>query len=239
MALFLLIGIKFIDIVKNHGMIIGLILLALTVILMFFGIAKKVFNSFGITYWLAFIMVGVLIGCAFIPSFKLFGASVNVAGFIAPVVFGIIFFVLARRSHEVWRAAVTAVSVTALYVSVILLVQPISDNVVTAITAGFLCGAVAYLVAKTRVAALAGVFVGVPLGDVIASAVNVYVSGSAMSFGSAASFDAAVLAGVFAIILYEAIAAIKRTMNARARRAVEAETAQEFDPDEYKRYFDE
>ena len=220
-------------------MIIGLVLLALTVILLFFGIAKKVFNSFGITYWLAFIMVGVLIGCAFIPSFGIFNVSVNVAGFIAPLVFGIIFLVLARRSHEVWRSVVTLSVVAALYVSVILLVAPISDDVVTAITAGFLCGAVSYLVAKTRLASLAGVFIGVPLGDVIASAVNMYVSASPMSLGSAASFDAAVLAGVFAVVLYEAIAAIKRTMNARSRRVAEAEAAQEFDPDEYKRYFDE
>ncbi len=220
-------------------MIIGLVLLALAALLLFFGLAKKVFQVYGIAYWLAFIMVGVLIGCAFIPSFNIGSVTVNVAGFIAPVVFGVIFFVLATRSHEAWRAAIAMLSVAALYVSVRLLVEPVSDDVVTAITSGFLCGAVAYLVAKTRTASLAGVFTGVPLGDMIASAVGVYVSQSPMNFGSAATFDAAVLAGVFAVVLYETVAAIKRTMNARARKSMEAETAREFDPDEYKRYFDE
>ncbi len=52
--------------------------------------------------------------------------------------------------------------------------------------------------------------------------------------------DAVILAAVFSVVLYETVAAIKRTMNARARRSLaEAEASEEFDPNEYKRYFDE
>ena len=42
-------------------MIIGLILLGSVAVLLFFGIAERVFKSFGVAYWLAFVMVGVLI----------------------------------------------------------------------------------------------------------------------------------------------------------------------------------
>ena len=67
-----------------------------------------------------------------------------------------------------------------------------------------------------------------------------FVSETPIALGSAAVFDAVILAAVFSVVLYETVAAIKRTMNARARRSLaEAEASEEFDPNEYKRYFDE
>ncbi len=222
---------------KNRVMIIGLVLLGLVAVLLFFGVAERIFKSFGVKYWLAFVMVGALIGCAFIPSFAIGKVTFNVAGFIAPVVFAIIFFVLARRTHEVWRALIALSAVTALFVGIWLLIEPITSDTVSVLIVGFLCGAIAFLVAKTKLAALAAVFGGIPTGEIISAAVNVYVSDAPMRFGNAAAFDAVILAAVFAVALYEAVAAIKRAMNARA--AVTAETAEEFDPDEYKRYFDE
>ena len=88
--------------------------------------------------------------------------------------------------------------------------------------------------------ALSAVFLGMPLGEIASSAVNLYVYGTPMRFGTAATFDAVILAAVFSVVLFEAISAIKRTMNTRARNAAaEAETAEEFDADEYKKYFDE
>lgn len=218
-------------------MIIGLVLLGLVAVLLFFGVAERVFKSFGVTYWLAFVMVGVLIGCAFIPSFEIFGAKFNVAGFIAPIVFAVIFFVLCVRSREIGRTAVTLIAVVALAVAVRLLIDPIVTDIVTVIIVGFLCGAVGFLVGKTKLASLAAVFAGIPIAEVVSALVGKYVSGEPLVFGSAAMFDATILAAVFSVALFEAVGAIKRTMN--ARRRVNAETAREFDPDEYKKYFDE
>ena len=50
-------------------MVIGLVLLGLTALMLFLGVAKKVFQNFGVPYLAAFVLVGALIGCAFIPSF--------------------------------------------------------------------------------------------------------------------------------------------------------------------------
>ncbi len=208
--------------------------------MLFCGVAKKVFRNFGVPYLAAFILVGALIGCAFIPSFRLGSAVINVAGFIAPTVFAVVLFFLAFKRREAWRALVSLTAVAAVYISVRLLIEPITSTIVTVLVAGFLCGAVAYLTAKTELAALAGVFAALPIGDVVSGAVGLFVSGTPMAVGSAAVFDAVILAAVFAVVLYEAVAAIKRTMNARARKSLaEAEAGEEFDPDEYKRYFDE
>ena len=43
-------------------MIIGLVLCGLVAVLLFVGVAERVFKSFGVAYWLAFVMVGLLIG---------------------------------------------------------------------------------------------------------------------------------------------------------------------------------
>lgn len=219
-------------------MIIGLVLCGLVAVLLFFGVAERVFKSFGIAYWLAFVLVAVLIGSAFIPSFKIGAVSFNVAGFVAPLVFAVIFIVLCVRTREITHALVAFTAVAALFVAVWLLIEPITNDTVTVIIAGFLCGATAFLVAKTKLAALAAVFLGMPVGEIVSSTVGVFVYGAPMRFGSPAMFDAIILAAVFAVVLFEAIAAIKRTMNARARK-LSAEAAEEFDPDEYKKYFDE
>lgn len=222
-------------------MIIGLVLLGLVAVLLFFGIAERVFKSFGVACWLAFVIVGVLIGCAFIPTLTIGNVSFNVAGFFAPVLFATVFLLLALRMRELNRALVSASVIAALFISVWLLISPITSDTITVIIIGFLCGAVSYLVGKTKLSALFGIFFGMPIGEVISSAVSMYVYGTGMCFGTAATFDAIILAAVIAVVLFESIAAIKRTINMRAGRhaIVNAENAEEFDPDEYKKYFGE
>ncbi len=234
--------------VDNYGMIIGLVLLAIVALLLLFGVAGRVFKSFGVSYPFAYLMVGALIGCAFIPSFKLGSAIFYVGGFVVPVVFAAVFFVLAARYREAWRALVTSFATAALYIAVRLLIEPITSELVTSITLGFLCGAGAYLLGKTKVSALTSVFCGFALGEVISSAVRVY-AGEVMRLGARSVFDALIIAAVFSVLLYELVAAIKRaTVRRHGRTACEnAEASEEFDPerdcdcdsDEYKKYFDE
>ena len=222
-------------------MIIGLVLLGLTAVLLFFGIAERVFKSFGVAGWLAFVMVGVLIGCAFIPTFTVGVVEFNVAGFFAPLLFAAVFFALAFRMREVRRAVVVTAVTAALFIPSVLLIAPITSNTVCVIIIGFLCGAVDYFVGKTKIAALCGIFLGMPIGDVISSAVGMYVYGTPLRFGAPATFDAVILAAVTAVVIFESVSAIKRTMNHRtkSRAAVDVELAEDnVDRDEYKKYFD-
>lgn len=223
-------------------MIIGLVLLGLVAVLLFFGIAERVFKSFGVAYWLAFVMIGLLIGSAFVPTFAIGNVTFNVAGFIAPVVFAVVFYVLAARTHEAAHAVVASSVTVALAVSVNLVISPLVSDTVNVIIVGFLCGAVAFLVAKTKLAALAGVFSGIPIAELISSAVDMYVYDMPLRFGSAAAFDAVILSAVFSVVLFEAVSAIKRTVNIKQKRKAAArlsEQSDDFDPDEYKKYFDE
>lgn len=217
-------------------MIIGLVLCALVAALLFFGIAEKVFKSFGVPYWLAFIIVGVLIGCAFIPAFEFDYVVINVAGFFAPLTFAVVFFAIAVRVREGVRGATVAAVVGALFVSIRLIISPLASDGVTVTVLGLLCGAVAYLTAKSKIAAMSGIFSSIPLAETASSAVALYAYGTPVSIGSPLAFDAVILSAVIAIVLFEGIAAIKKV---RVKRRGEAETAEEFDPNEYKKYFDE
>lgn len=222
-------------------MVIGLILLGITAALLFSGLAERVFRTYGATYWLAFITVAALIGSAFIPTFNIGVVTVSVAGFIAPLVFAIIFFVFAARTHEASRAFAAMFVVIALSLGVWLLVRPITNGLatVTVIILGFLNGAAAYLTAKTKLAALAAVFAGMPIAEVIAALIGAYALADPIGFGTGTAFDAIVLAAVFSVVLYEAVSKIKRTSRKTARQRAEAESASDFDPQEYKKYFDE
>lgn len=219
-------------------MIVGLILLGLVAALMFFGVCGRVFKNCGMPYPFAFGVVGLLIGGAFIPAIVAGEATIGSAGFIIPLVTAAVFIYLASRRRELWRAVVTAVTVTAVYTSAELLLDLIAPSSVTVTVQGLLCGFVAYLVGKTELAALNGVFLGVPLGQIATGVTGVFAYGEPMSLGGGAAYDVLVISAVFAVVLYEIVYTVKHRVYVRKRRAA-AEAAEELDPDEYKKYFDE
>lgn len=218
-------------------MIIGLVLLGCVVVLLFFGIAQRVFKSFGVAYWLAFIIVGALVASAFVPSFAIGEVTVSVSGFVVPIAIAVTLFIISGKTREAGHSAVAASAVLAVYVAIELLLAPVVGMTVIAVVEGVLCGAIAYIVGKTKTAAVSGVFAGIPLGAVTAAVVEKISYGEPMHLGHYGVFDAVVLAAVFSIVLFEATDAVKRSIN--AKRSVAAEVAEEFDPDEYKKYFDE
>lgn len=222
-------------------MMIGIVLLGAVAALLFFGVAERVFKSFGVAYWQALVILGAMLGSAFIPTFTVGAVVFNIAGFFAPLVFAAGFFALAKRASEIRRALVAASVVTAMSVAVWLLVLPSGNTVVAVISVGLLCGAVGYIVGKSKIAALCAILLGMPIGEVVASAVGMYTFGAPLAFGTPSAFDATVLASVFSVALFESISAIKKALNgkAKAKPLGSAEFAQEFDPEEYKKYFDE
>lgn len=218
-------------------MIVGLVLLGCVTVLLIFGIAQRVFTSFGVAYWLAFVLVGVLIASAFIPAFTVNGARISASGFLAPLAVGFVFLFLSLKTRETGHAVVAASAVLAVFLAIDLLLYPIVADGYVAVIEGVLCGGIAFLVGKTKLASLFGVFFGVPLGVLSAEVVKIVSVGSQMRLGSAHVFDCVIIAAVLAVVISETVTAVKRHNN--AKRKVIAEVAEEFDPDEYKKYFDE
>jgi hypothetical protein len=239
-------------------MTIGLVLLAITALLIFFGLGERFLRKIGISNWLAFILTAALVLGVVLPDIRIGSAfSINLGGFLVPVVLVAIFCSLTGFNKDLVRSLLATVAVAGVAVATRMLIMPTSfATVLTAsVIVGFVGGAVAYLIGMTRLSTLTAAVAGIVLGDIIVNILYRYVlkTGSVVALGSGGVFDSVVLAAVFGVIIAEAIAAVKRTVNRGrvVRGSLNAEASEDTnlsgneldapngDEEEYSQYFDD
>lgn len=198
-------------------MTIGLALLGVVAVLIFFGVAERFFRKIGISNWLAFILVFALVVGAVVPSIKIGGGfSMNISGFLIPVALVVLFSVIIGVNSDLMRAFISMIGVAGVAVATRMLIMPTSfAYVVTAsVIVGFVGGSVAYLIGMTRLVTLLSAVGGIVLGDIIVNFINRFIlTGSTFALGSSGVFDSIIIAAVTGAALVEAITALKRTMN--------------------------
>lgn len=202
-------------------MTIGLILLALVSVLIFFGATEKFFRKLGMPNWLAFLLVLALIVGAIIPSIRIGGFSVNVGGFLIPLVIMIILDLLMGASPELFRTLIATLSIAAVALAVRILIKPTNGAMIitASLIVGFLGGAIAYLIGGTRLSTLSSVMGGIVLGDILTN--TLYVLGSdnlSFALGSRGVFDSIIIAAVFGVALYEIVTIARRSMGNKKLR---------------------
>jgi len=196
-------------------MTIGLIILALASVLIFFGATERFFRRLGIPNWLAFLLVLALIIGAVIPSVTIGRFSMSVGGFLVPIVIMIVLDVIMGISPELLKTAVATLAAAAVALSVRILLRPINGGMIigSSLIVGFIGGAVAYLIGGTRLSTLSAVMGGIILGDILTNLVYVFGIGNmSFSLGSRGVFDSIIIAAVFGIALYELVAIAKRSV---------------------------
>lgn len=196
-------------------MIIGLIILGILAVLVFFGATERFFRKMGIANWLAFILVLALVAGAVVPEIGIGGAfTMNIGGFIVPVVLTVALAVLIGWNQELFRCGVATLAVASAAIAARMLIMPVSAGltVTASVIVGFVGGAVAYIIARTRLATIAASLGGIVLGDIVTSLVYRYfVDGSAVALGTRGVFDSLVIAAVFAILLVEVVGTIRKS----------------------------
>lgn len=211
-------------------MTIGLILLAVAAIFMFFGGAERFFSKIGLPGWAAFLMVLALVAGAVIPQIRFSNAfSINLGGFLIPLaVMAVFFFLCAGKDNKI-KALLSIVAVTAVCVAVRMLI-PMSSvglTVTVSVVIGFVGAAVSCIISQSRLPALIGVLGGIVTGDVIALLIDRFlINGSFVALGSSGVFDAIIIGVVIALIIAEALAAIKKHSVSR-RKITQAEAAED------------
>lgn len=215
-------------------MTIGLILLAILAILIFFGLAERFFRQLGINNWLAFLFVLALVIGAIVPNItigKVF--SLNVGGFLVPLVIMTVLMLIMKSGSEILRGILGIISVASVAVATRMLIEPTIGALILAssLIIGFVGGMVAFLVGQSRLAALASAMGGIVLGDIIINFLYTFVIGGYnFSLGSLGVFDSIIIASIFSILLYEAVNAIKSTTDRRRiKRALVTEAAKDED----------
>ena len=205
-------------------MTIGLILLALSAIFLFFGGSEKFFSKLGIPSKAAFLIVLALVLGTIIPQLNFGNAlSLNLGGFLIPLAVMTALLFRCDDAGERMKALLSIAAVAAVCVAVRMLVPSLSAGlaVTISVVTGFVGAAVSCIVTGSRVPALVGALGGVVLGDVVTSLVyRFFIDGSQVSLGTAGAFDAVVIGVVFTVIISETLSAIGK--HSRSNAAVSA-----------------
>ncbi|MEW6621600.1 MAG: DUF1614 domain-containing protein [Bacillota bacterium] len=194
---------------------IGMIVLLIVAVLIYFGLAHRVLDRMRLTDKAALIIIGALIVGSFIDipvPFANVDGSMNVGGFFVPI--GVAIYVLSKSGtrKEVLRT-VFAIAATAgavyLVNSVLMGGDPWQvgrDFVDPLYVYPIVAGGIAYLVGRSR----RGAFIAATIGVLVLDFINLGylltrgVRGT-VAIGGGGVFDVIVLSGIFAVLLAEVV----------------------------------
>lgn len=195
-------------------MTIGLILLSVISVFLFFAGTEKFFSRIGLSSRVAFFIVLALVIGAVIPEIR-FGNILNIqlGGFLIPLAVMSVLFFRCEGKEEILKTLLSVTAVAAVCVAVRMLIPMKSTALVVTVSVvtGFVGAAVACIVTQSRIPALASVMGGVVLGDVITSLVfKFFIDGSTVSLGTAGVFDSVVIGTVLTLVMMWVLTVMKK-----------------------------
>lgn len=197
-----------------HAMSLGLVLLLAMAAVIYFGLAHRILDRMRLTDMQALIFIGLMIAGSFvtipIPSGRI-GLSMNVGGFLVPLVLAVYLLFKAGTTWERVRALLAAVG-TAAVMWAIALVTDFGPEAGRAIFIdsiwlySLVGGVIAYLLGRSRRAAFVAGTLGVVFADLV-HLVRVWARNvpGVVALGGAGVFDTTVLAGLIAVTLAELV----------------------------------
>jgi len=198
-----------------YGFPVGMIVLIVVTILIYFGLAHRILDRMRLTDKAALlILLGIIVGSFVnIPlSRGQVSVSVNVGGAILPIIIAIYLLTRAGTTKEWVRAIVATIATT--IVSYLFTVnfmtedpwQGRTDFIDPLFVYPLIAGLVAYLVGRSRRSAFIAATLGV-LGMDILDYVRLISSNTrgAVNIGGAGAFDSIIISGIVAVLLAEII----------------------------------
>jgi len=199
---------------RKKSMSIGLIILGVVSVLIFFGVLERFFSILGLKAWLAFVLVIALVVGSIVPNINIFNAvTVNIGAFVVPLVIMIIILAAIKNKSDIFKGVISIFAVASVAIAARMLIEPLNTSLILAssLIIGFVGGAVAFLAAQNRLPSLVAAFGGIALGDIVVGLLHRFMGGiSPLALGGYGVFDSIIIAAVFSLILNEAITAIKR-----------------------------
>ena len=212
-------------------MTVGIVILGIVAVLLFFGAAERYFVRLGMTSWLTFLVVLALIIGAVMPEVRTERFVMTVGGFVVPAVVFVLVFVLAAKNGSALRTLLAAVAAGALCAGFRLLTGITTTGGLTAffLLTGIIGGAVAFAFAGSRLGSAAAVFGGCIAGDIVSMAVLRAYGAPVFTLGGYGIFNAMIVGCASALILAEAVYAARRSIEDRriAAERLSAEAAED------------
>lgn len=207
---------------------IGMILLAVLAVLIFFGLTDRYFAKMGVANWVAFLIVLAFAVAAVFPPLTLGTVSLSYAGFFLPVMLGAVAMFAIGANAGLLRAIVGALSVAGVTLAARVAFPPVSYTAAIAsiLIVGFAGGIVSYIIGQHRLAALASTLGGIVLGDFISAMLFRFAIGNTVMFelGLNGIFDSLVLSAIVGSVTLEVANVIIRAVerNSAATRSAPA-----------------
>lgn len=193
-------------------MSIGMVLLTIAAILVFFGVAQRVLDRMYLTDRNALLLIALMFFGTLIPSISIGNVRISIGGAVIPVGICIYLLVRASTNRERIRAIVGAIITGAAVYALSTWVLPDEPEQLPfdpMYLNGVLAGLIAYALGRSRRAAFICGVLGVMLADIAVSVIN-RVNGieQTLYLGGAGAFDAMVISGLLAVVLAELIGEI-------------------------------
>lgn len=220
---------------------IGMIILAVLAVLIFFGLADKYFVKMNVAGWVAFLILLAFAVAAVFPPLVLGNVSISYAGFVLPIMLGVVTLFAIGWNSALLRTVVSALAVSGIVLAARVAFAPISYNaaIPSVLIVGFAAGIVSYIIGQSRLSSFSSVLCGIVLGDFITAMIFRFVFGSGYYFalGQYGIFDSIVLASVVGAVTLEIasliIKAVERNTvisnTSASRVAVNIEAAEDND----------
>ena len=206
-------------------MSIGMVVLTVVAVLIFFGVLQRVLDRMHLTDRMALLLVAAMFVGTLLPNVELGMVSVNIGGAVIPLGVCVYLFVKADESKERLRAVIGAVVTGGVVyaLSALLPDEPEAMFMDPNLLYGLVGGAVAWLLGRSRRGAFICGVVGVILADVATAVVN-WSQGihQQLVVGGAGIADSVVISGVLAVLLAELVGEVVERMTRRRKEGSKA-----------------
>ena len=186
---------------------VGVILLLLIAILIYFGLLQRVLDRMRMTDSMAMIFIGLMVVGSFLPNIPLGSQmSINIGGGVIPIILAVYLILTSDSNQEKFRAILASlITGVAIFVAGKLLPAEPGTMIIDPIIAfAILAGIVAYIFGRSRRGAFIAGILGIVISDLI-SALGIAGTPVGTTIGGAGILDAAVISGVIAVGLCEIV----------------------------------
>lgn len=200
---------------------VGVILLLVIAVIIYFGLLQRVLDRMHMSDKLALVFVGAMILGTFLPNIPLgLGLSINLGGGVVPVIIAIYLITTSNTGQEKMRAiAASIITGVAIYAAGRLLpAEPGTMFIDPMIAFSVLAGIVAYLFGRSRRGAFTAGLLGIVISDFI-YALGVTARPIGTVIGGAGVFDAEIMAGVIAVALCEIVGETRERLQGGTAKA--------------------
>ena len=189
-------------------MSVGMILLTVVAILVFFGVAQRVLDKMHLSDRMALLLIGLMFVGTLIPNITIGRLSFSLGGAVIPLGVCVYLLIRADTAKERIRALVGAVITGGIIfaLSFFLPDEPEQITIDPLYLYGIVGGVVAYALGRSRRAAFICGVLGIMLSDIAVAVIN-WSKGvdQQLVLGGAGVFDAMVFSGILGVVLCELI----------------------------------